>query len=362
MANPLLELQALGQSIWLDFISRQLITTGQLKRMIDEDGLRGMTSNPTIFQNEIVQSNVYDDAIRVILKAQPRIAVEDLYDRLTIETIQMACDVMRSIYDTTDGFDGMVSLEPSGRQAYDTQTTIADVRRLWKTVDRPNVMIKVPAPPPSIPAIEAVIAEGVNINITLMFSMAHYEAVASAYLKGIMRSPNPRHQVSVASFFISRIETAVDKQPESLGPPDALAIRGKAAIASATVVYRRFRELFHGDRFAAAKSRGARVQRPLWGSTSTKNPSFPDTIYVDNLIGPETINTLPMPTLDAFRDHGKARVTLTEGVQEADEVLAKLAKLGIDLSAVTEKLQVDGVAAFVDSYEKSLDALRKRMK
>lgn len=359
--NPIQEAQRLGQSIWLDYIRRDLITSGELKKLVD-DGLSGMTSNPTIFQKAIAQSSDYDDALRAFLAANPRADIKTIYEHLAVEDIQMVADILRPIYDGTYGTDGFVSLEASPRLAYDTAGTIAEVRHLWRLVDRPNVMIKVPSTPQGIPAIETLIAEGININITLMFSIKHYEAVSQAYISGLTRNPEPRRVASVASFFVSRLDTYVDKELEKIGTKEALALRGKAAIANSKLVYRRFREVFFGEEFAAERRRGARVQRVLWGSTSTKNPAYSDVMYVEGLMGPETVNTLPMETIEAFLDHGKALQTVDKNVEEAEQALAGLSKLGIDLEAITEQLQKDGVKAFADSFEQLLGALEEKRK
>ena len=303
--NPLKELAEQGQSIWLDYIRRNLIRSGELKRLVEEDGLRGVTSNPTIFDKAISGSTDYDMALRALLAADPQAPVGNLYEALAIEDIQMAADVLRPVYDATHGDDGYVSFEVSPHLAHDTERTINEAKRLRAAVDRPNVMIKVPATPAGIPAIEELIAEGVNVNVTLMFSMSHYEAVARAYIKGLERCGDPGQVASVASFFVSRVDTMVDKALEETGNPEAKALEGKIAIANSKVVYRRFLEIFHGEGFAALRQRGARVQRPLWASTGTKNPAYSDVLYVENLIGPETVNTLPPETINAFRDHGK---------------------------------------------------------
>ena len=359
MISPLQAVRRLGQSTWLDFISRGLVTSGQLQRLID-DGLRGLTSNPTIFHKAVTQGKDYDDAIRAILNADPDIDTRALYDRLVVEDIQMAADALRPVYDQTDGVDGLISLEPPAQLAYDTGASLAEIRRLWKLVNRPNLMIKVPATPQGIPAVEASIADGLNINITLMFSMKHHEAVSQAYIRGIAGNPAPQRITSVASFFVSRVDTMVDRELEKIGTQEALALRGKAAIANCKLVYQRFRELFYGEGFAGQRQRGARVQRLLWGSTSTKNPAYSDVLYVDGLIGPDTINTIPLETIEAFNDHGKACRTLDEGIEEAGRVLPDLRRLGIDLDAITEQLQRDGVKAFADSLDQLLKALEEK--
>ena len=355
------ETQQYGQSIWLDFIRRGLITSGQLKQLV-EDGLRGMTSNPTIFHKAITQSNDYDDALKAILQSDPGADVSAIYERLAIEDIQMAADTLRPVYDATDGVDGLISLEVSPYLAYDTPGTVTEARRLWRLVDRPNVMIKVPSTPEGIPAVETLIAEGININITLMFSMKHYEAVSRAYIRGIARNEKPKQISSVASFFVSRVDTYIDRELEKIGTEEALALRGKAAVANSKLVYRRFHEVFSGEEFADQRERGARAQRVLWGSTSTKNPAYSDLIYVEELIGPDTVNTIPLETIDAFRDHGKIRPSLQEKIAEAEKVLDNLEKLGINLDDITEQLQKDGVKAFADSFDQLLGALEEKRK
>ena len=361
MTNPIKEVRRLGQSIWLDFISRELINSGQLRKLV-KDGLCGMTSNPTIFHKAVTHGTDYDEAIRAIIKSHPDIDTKALYDHLVIEDIILAADTLRPIYEATDGLDGLVSLEPPAQLAYDTDATITEVRRLWRLVNRPNVMIKVPSTPPGIPAVETLIAEGININITLMFSMKHYEAVSHAYIRGLARNADPRRIASVASFFVSRVDTYVDRELERKGTPEALALRGKAAVANSKLVYRRFREVFFEEEFAVQRKRGARVQRVLWGSTSTKNPAYSDVMYVDELIGSDTVNTVPLETLDAFRDHGKVRRTVDEGLAEAEQVLTDLKGVGVDLDAITEQLQIDGVKAFADSLDQLLSALEKKRK
>lgn len=359
MTNPIQEAQRLGQSVWLDFISRGLIASGQLKQLV-EGGLSGMTSNPTIFHKSITTGTDYDAAIRTLLDSDPHIDTKTLYDRLIVEDIQMAADVFRPLYDATDGLNGLVSLEPPPELAYDADSTIAEVRRLWRLVDRPNVMMKVPSTPQGIIAIETLIKNGVNVNITLMFSMKHYEAVSHAYIRGITQNPNPGQVASVSSFFVSRVDTYVDRELERIGTEDALAFRGKAAIANSKLVYRRFREILYEEEFAAQRTRGASIQRLLWGSTSTKNPAYSDVLYVEGLMGPDTVNTMPLETLDAFRDHGRARPALEEGIEEAEQLLAGLETVGVNLDAITEQLQEDGVRAFADSYDQLMAALEEK--
>src|SRR5919106_998078 len=359
--NALKGLLEQGQSVWLDYIRRNLIRTGELKRLVEEDGIRGVTSNPTIFEKAIAGSTDYDDTLRELLVKNRRAETGSLYEHLAIEDIQMAADILRRVYDETGGADGFVSLEVSPHLAHDTERTISEAKRLRAAVDRPNVMIKVPATPEGIPAVEELIADGVNVNITLMFSMSHYEAVAGAYVRGLARCANPDKVASVASFFVSRVDTMVDKALQNLGTPEAQALLGKIAIANSKVVYRRFREIFHGEGFAALRQKGAKVQRPLWASTGTKNPEYSDLLYVEHLIGPDTVNTLPVDTLNALRDHGRIpSATVKENVEEADAQLAKLKSLGIDLDNVAEKLQQDGVAAFAASFDQLMVALEKK--
>ena len=357
--NALQELQALGQAVWLDFIRRDLITSGGLKRLVDA-GLRGVTSNPTIFEKAITGSSDYDEALRKALDADPKMDTVALYERVAIEDIQMAADVLRSVYDATGGADGFVSFEVGPNLAYDTKGTLADARRYWKTINRPNVLIKVPATQQGIPAIETLIGEGINVNITLMFSLAHYEAVAQAYIGGIEKNANPKGVSSVASFFVSRVDTLVDKELERIGTPEALALRGQVGIANCRIVYRRFEELFGGAHFKKLMEKGARVQRPLWASTGTKNPAYSDVMYIDGLIGRDTVNTLPPATLDAVRDHATVKETIRTGLDEAKQLFARLAKVGIDMAAVTETLQSQGVTLFFDSYKQLLKALEEK--
>lgn len=364
--NPLQQVLRCGQSIWLDSISRDLINSGELQRLVAEDKLRGVTSNPTIFEQAIAHGNSYDDALRELLQADERQTDKALFEALAVADIRMATDILRPVYDATDGGDGYVSLEVSPHLADDTDATIAEAKRLWDAVQRPNLMIKIPATPPGIPAIAQSIAAGININVTLMFSLQHYADVAQAYIRGVgaraESSPGTggRWPVSVASFFVSRIDGIVDPLLEKIGTPAALGLRGKIAIANAKLAYQRFRETFYGEPFADLRSKGARIQRPLWGSTGTKNPAYSDVLYVEQLIGPDTINTLPPKTLAAFRDHGRVHETLTENVAQAEADIVLLQELGIDFDAVTRKLQEDGVAAFAASYDQLLAALNAK--
>jgi len=346
----------LGQSIWLDYIDRRLLTGGELKRLVDI-GVRGLTSNPTIFEKAVSDSTDYDGAMHDAVRASPHANASAICEKLMTEDIKMAADILRPVYDASEGADGFVSLEVSPRLARDAAGTIAEAKRLWREVDRPNLMIKVPGTREGVPAIEALIAEGINVNATLLFSAAHSEAVASAYIRGLERHPQPRRVASVASFFVSRVDTVVDKALERVGTPKALALRGKTAIANTKSVYARFQETFHGDSFARLRQRGARVQRPVWGSTSTKNPTYSDVLYIEGLIGPDTVNTMPPETLKAYLAHGAVQPSLLQGLDDARQCLAEAGHLGIDLAAVTEQLQVDGVAAFAASFDKLLAAI-----
>lgn len=360
--NKIQQLTELGQAVWLDYIRRSFITSGGLQALVDE-GVRGVTSNPTIFDKAIAGSSDYDGALREQMGDGPR-PVAELVRALMVADIQMAADVLRPVYDQTAGADGYVSLEVNPALAADTETTMAEARRLFAAANRPNVFIKVPATPAGIPAIRALIAEGMNINITLMFSLAHYEAVTEAYLAGLERlvanGGDPGRVASVASFFVSRVDTKVDKRLEAMGGGAGRELLGKIAIANSKVTYARFKEIFSGERWQRLAARGARIQRPLWASTSTKNPHYPDTLYVDSLIGPMTVNTMPQETYDAFMDHGRPVLTVEQGLDEAHAHLARLAELGIDLDEVTEELQVEGVAAFAKSFESLTDSVRQK--
>ena len=361
--NPLKKLLKQGQSIWLDYIQRGFIQSGELKRLVEEDGVRGVTSNPTIFEKAIAGSTDYDDALRIMLAKDPQIEASKLFERLAIKDIRAAAHILCTVYDETEGADGFVSIEVPPHLAHDTAGTIAEAKRLWAEVDRPNVMIKVPATPEGIPAIEALIADGVNVNITLMFSMKHYEAVARAYIRGLERCSNPRQLSSVASFFVSRVDSVVDSALEKLGTKEAKALLGKIGIANCKVVYQRFHEIFYGEGFATLRSRGARVQRPLWASTGTKNPNYSDVLYVENLIGPDTVNTLPPATLNAFRHHGRVKgFTVEEELKRAESGLCDLKELGIALDAIAEKLQADGITAFAASFDELLAAVEEKRK
>jgi len=359
--NPLLELSRAGQSVWIDYIRRSLLGGGGLRRLVEEDGVAGVTSNPTIFEKAIAGSPDYDGQVREVLAARPGLDNDSLFEALAVDDIRAACAILRPVYDRTGGADGYVSFEVPASVADVTEATVGHARRLWKAIDRPNLMIKVPATAAGIPAIETLIADGINVNITLMFSLEHYEQVAFAYIRGLRRCSDPSRVASVASFFVSRVDTVVDKALERIGTPEALGLRGKAAVANSRLVYQRFLEIFHGEPFADLRARGARVQRPLWASTSTKNPDYRDVIYVEELVAPETVNTIPPATVDAFRDHGQVRgATAAEDPEAARAVLAALARLGIDLGNVTETLQREGVRSFARSYDDLINSLETK--
>jgi transaldolase/glucose-6-phosphate isomerase len=368
-ANPLKGLLAYGQSPWMDYIRRDLLTSGELKKYIDNDGLRGMTSNPAIFEKAITGSHLYDDIL-----ASPdakKLDAKGLFEKIAIRDVQDACDIFKPVYSESKRRDGYVSHEVSPDLANDTKATIEEARRLWKTVNRPNVMIKIPATPEGIPAIRQTLAEGLNINITLLFAQSAYEQVAEAFLSALearaAKGQDVSHVASVASFFVSRIDTLVDtKIDEKLkSTTDARqktlleSTRGKIAIANARLTYKKYQELFGGQRWKALAARGAQTQRLLWASTSTKNPKYRDVIYVEELIGADTVDTIPPATFDAFRDHGKLRPSLTENVDGAAKTMADLAKAGISMKEVTDKLLVDGVKLFADAFKQLLDATGK---
>ncbi|MBN1148013.1 MAG: bifunctional transaldolase/phosoglucose isomerase [Anaerolineales bacterium] len=358
MTTILHELNNLGQSIWLDYIRRSLLVSGELDDLVAQ-GLRGVTSNPSIFEKAIAGSNDYDDDLRALVEAGK--SVDEIYEALALEDIRRAADALRPVYDQSGGADGFVSLEVSPILAHDAQGTLAEARRLFAAVERPNLMIKIPATPAGTQAIQAAIAQGLNINATLIFSISQYQAVAEAYMAGLEQlaasGGDLSRPASVASFFVSRVDTAIDRQLQATGEPD---LQGKIAIANAKAAYARFKQLFSGERWQKLAAQGARFQRPLWASTSAKNPAYPDTLYADNLIGLHTVNTLPPETLQAFRDHGRVSLSLESGLDEAYAQLARLAELGIDLEAVTQKLQDDGVAAFAKSFQALIDSIARK--
>jgi transaldolase len=368
-ANPLQALLGYGQSMWLDYIRRDLITSGKLKTMIEQDGLRGMTSNPSIFEKAIGDSSLYDDMLQ-LLASQPDLDATARYEKIAIRDIQDAADVLKPVYQSSKFHDGYVSLEVSPLLALKTQETIEEARRLWKAVNRENVMIKVPGTAEGIPAIQQLIGEGININVTLLFAQEVYEKVAEAYVAGLeelaQRGGDLKKTAGVASFFISRIDTLVDAMiDEKLKNADAQqqtllkGLLGKVAIANGKLTYKRYQQIFSGPRWDALASKGAQTQRVLWASTSTKNPAYRDVMYVEELIGPDTVDTMPPATIDAFRDHGKLRNSLTENVADSQKVMDDLAKAGISMKEVTTKLTNDGVKLFADAFHKLLAVVEK---
>jgi len=368
--NPLESLHDHGQAVWLDFLARRFITEGGLKKLVEGDGLTGVTSNPTIFNKAIAGSADYDSS----LKTAGDFDIMTLYERLAIEDIQHAADVLRPTYEATKRADGYVSLEVSPYLAMSTEATVAEARRLSNAVSRDNVMIKVPATKPGLPAIRQLIGEGINVNITLLFSQQVYEEVVEAYLAGVehlvAQGGDPSKIASVASFFVSRIDQSVDKLIDEClrqtndadKRADLTGLRGKIAIANAKLAYQRYKRLFAGARWEKLRAEGARVQRLLWASTGTKNPAYSDVLYIEGLIAPETISTMPPATMDAFRDHGRVQPTLEENIEQARQLMATLAKSGISIDAVTAKLVEEGVQIFANAFDKLLDAVaRKRV-
>jgi len=373
MQNPLLELGELNQSVWLDNIHRDMLSSGELARLITHDGLKGITSNPTIFQKAIAGSRTYDSAIIRIL-ADPSMAGDSrrLFFRLAIEDIQKAADMLKTVYESSRGRDGYVSIEVSPDLAYDTQRTVAEAKQLFAEVNRPNCMIKVPATQAGIPAIEALIGEGINVNATLLFSVARYEEVVEAYIRGLERRVANKqpidHIASVASFFISRVDSLVDRlleervaQATSKDKNRYSKIKGSIAIANAKLAYRAYKKLFFTKRFGDLRQHGSQTQRLLWASTGTKNPNYSDVLYIEQLVGPDTVNTMPPSTLDAFRDHGRVHTTLEENLELAAFAITTLEEAGIDLKIVTDQLEKEGVKAFENSFNQLLATIEQKL-
>jgi transaldolase len=368
--NPLKDLQKFGQSVWLDYIRRDLFTTGELKRLIDEDGLRGMTSNPAIFEKAIADSTLYADMLKQ-LASRTDLDATGRYEILAIRDIQAAADALRPVYDSTKRRDGYVSLEVSPYLARDTDATLKEARRLWKAVSRENLMVKVPGTKEGIPAFQQLISEGININVTLLFAQEVYDKVAEAYIAGVeqlaARGGDVSRIASVASFFISRIDSSVDsilaarlKTPkDDREKADLQGLLGKVAIANGKQTYQGYLKIFGSDRWKKLAAKGAQTQRVLWASTSTKNPSYSDVMYVEELIGPDTVNTIPPATFDAYRDHGHPRASLTEDVESANHTMQTLARVGISIKEVTDKLTDDGVRLFAEAFDKLLKAVDK---
>lgn len=368
--NPLHTLEQCGQSIWLDSLSRDLIHSGMFSRLVREDGISGVTANPSIFEKAIVDSHDYDESIRALgATGRPPIGI---YEDLAIEDVGAAADILRATYDRREAGDGFVSIEVSPDLAYDTQASIDEARRFWRELDRLNIMVKIPATPEGIPAIEQLTAEGINVNITLIFAVEMYERVMDAYLTGLerrVRQGQPiDHIASVASFFVSRVDTLVDKllearaeQADEMKRASLKALEGKTAVANAKIAYERFQQVFGSERFLHLANHGGKMQRPLWASTSTKNPQLPDTLYVSSLIGPHTVNTMPMETIDAFRDHGTVDCgAVMQGANEAREDLVNLERAGISMTTVTDDLIRDGVEKFCKALHSLLDTIEQR--
>jgi len=361
-SSPIAALGALGQSPWYDFITRDLVTSGELARLIGDDGLRGMTTNPTIFEKAIAGSEMYDDEIRR-LGAEGRTPPE-IFEALAIGDVRAACDAFGRVYLAQGGMDGLVSLEVSPTLAGDTGGTVAEAERLWRRIGRPNAMIKIPGTAEGLPAISQCLAQGINVNVTLLFSVARYREVVDAFMTGLERRAAQGLPIdgvaSVASFFVSRLDGKVDAELKPMAGEDAAALHGTAAIANACMAYAAFEELFSTERWHALAGRGASVQRPLWASTSTKDPTLPDVYYVEALIGPNTVNTLPPATFAAYRDHGRPVIRIHEGIGHAHERLAALAALGIDLAQITRALEVEGVASFAASFGSVLRVIEQK--
>jgi len=366
--NSLYQLEALGQSIWLDYIRRDLIVSGELRKLIKNDGLRGMTSNPSIFEKAIVESKDYNADIQSMAKTG--MDAKAIYEALSQRDVQMAADEFSPVYDTTDGKDGYVSLEVNPHLAHDVNGTIEEARRLWNALDRPNVLIKVPATVEGLLAIKQLISEGINVNVTLLFGLPRYRQVAEAYLEGIeMRLAQGKavnRVASVASFFLSRIDTLVDPLLAKIMKQDsaeerlARQLHGQVAIASAQIAYQIFKEFFHNDRFKKLMEKGACPQRVLWASTGTKNPDYSDVKYIEAIIGPDTVNTVPVETLNAYRDHGDAKSSLEHDIQLSGWVLERLPELGIDIDTITRQLEDEGVEKFCEPFDKLMKTLAQR--
>jgi transaldolase len=354
------QLSELGQSVWIDSLSREWLRTGELERLMREDAVVGVTSNPTIFQKAMSEGGWYDDQLRDVLAEEDDL--KEVFFRLAFDDIREACDVLARVWDGTEGQDGYVSLEVDPGLANETEATIEQAQRFHDEVDRPNLYVKIPATQPGLPAIEEMIARGKNINVTLIFSLQRYAEVAEAYIRGLERlvegGGDPAQVTSVASFFVSRVDTEADKRLDRVGGYDHL--RGRLAIANAKLAYERGKEIFSGERWERLAARGASTQRCLWASTSTKNPAYRDVMYVEELIGPKTVNTMPRETIEAFQDHGEVRETLEQGLDEARQLLVELAEAGVDYDDVTRVLEEEGVEKFADSFDELIAGLRSK--
>jgi transaldolase len=356
--TPLQRLADQGQSVWIDYLSRELVGSGELARMMKRDAVVGVTSNPTIFQKAISSGEAYDEQLRAELEETDD--PKELFIRLAARDVADACDLLRAVWDAGAGKDGYVSMEVDPRLAYDTEATTAEAARLHALIERPNLLVKIPATKPGLPAIEDMIAKGKSINVTLIFSLERYREVAEAYIRGLERlvagGGSPVHVASVASFFVSRVDTEADRRLAELGGHDRL--QGRLAIANAKLAYQEYKQLFSGERWDFLASKGATPQRCLWASTSTKNPAYRDVMYVEELIGPDTVNTMPEETIEAFQDHGKVAATLEQGLDEARSLLGELATAGVDYDDVTETLEREGVQKFDDSFVELLEGIR----
>ncbi len=368
--NPLAQLAETGQSVWYDLMERALITSGKLQKLIEEDDLRGLTSNPTIFEKAIGGSDDYDDSLREL--AEKDASTDEIYESLVVNDISNAADVFRPVYDRTNRVDGYVSLEVSPNLAHEGEATLAEAKKLWGLLGRPNAMIKIPATEEGIPAVQEAIASGINVNITLIFSRDVYDKVIEAYMRGLERRVEQGQPVdtiaSVASFFVSRIDAAADKEINERiqkattdeEREELSSLLGKVAIANAKLAYQLFKDRFSSERFAKLKAKGAQVQRPLWASTGTKDPRYSDVLYIEELIGPDTVNTIPPKTYDAFRDHGTVSITLDKNVDEATDVLRRLEAAGVSLDDITRRLTADGVKSFADSFTSLIKTIDTR--
>jgi transaldolase len=354
------QVSALGQSVWIDYLSRRLIKEGELERLMREDAVVGVTSNPTIFQKAISEGDAYDEQMREVLAEEDD--AKEVFLKLAVKDVQDACDLLRSVWDEGEGQDGYVSIEVDPNLAFDTDATIGEAQRLHELVDKPNCFVKIPATKDGLPAIEEMIARGRNINVTLIFSLQRYSEVVEAYLRGLERlvesGGDPSKVASVASFFVSRVDTEADRRLDEAGAPDDL--KGKLAVANAKLAYQRYKELFSGSRWEPLAEKGATTQRCLWASTSTKNPAYRDVLYVEDLIGPETVNTMPEETITAFQDHGEVALTLEGDLDEAKRVFERFAEAGVDYDDVVVTLEQEGVQKFSDSFAELLDGVRAK--
>jgi transaldolase len=355
------QLSELGQSVWIDSLSREWLETGELERMMREDAVAGVTSNPTIFQKAMAEGDWYDEQLREVLETEND--PKEIFLQLAVRDIQEACDLMRNVWDEGEGQSGYVSLEVDPNLAYETEATIVEASRFHEWVDRPNLYVKIPATQPGLPAIEEMIARGRSINITLIFSLDRYAEVAEAYIRGLERlvaaGGDPTRVASVASFFVSRVDTEADRRLDEAEHPE---LKGKLAIANAKLAYQRYKEIFRGARWEALAAKGASKQRCLWASTSTKNPEYRDVMYVEELIGPETVNTMPKETIEAFQDHGRVELTLERGMDEARALFRKLAEIGVDYADVTDTLEREGVEKFADSFRELIEGIEEKRK